>query len=102
MPLSIELFLCKIFPFASLCQVVEIISTPLQTRNSETNKLSLSEDTSILLRQILEVQQQQAMLVQQQQAMPASQLQAQTLQETGTEIQVVTSNRNETQHKKPA
>ena len=38
------------------------------------------------------------MLVQQQkQAMPASQLQAQTLQETGTEIEVLTSNRNETQ-----
>ena len=29
--------------------------------------------------------------------MPASQLQAQTLQETGTEIEVVTSNRNEAQ-----
>ena len=67
------------------------------TMASQSNNISLSENTSILLRQILEVQQQQAMLVQQQQqAMPASQLQAQTLQETGTETEVVTSN-NETQ-----
>ena len=65
---------------------------------SQSNNISLSEDTSILFRQILEEHQQQAMLVlQQQQAMPASQLQAQTLQETGTEIEVVTSNRNEAQ-----
>ena len=43
------------------------------TMASQSNNISLSEDTSILLKQILEVQQQQAMLVQQQQhAMPAS------------------------------
>ena len=53
-----------------------------------------SEDTSMLLRQILEleVQQQQATITQQQQ-----QAVQQTLQETGTEIEVVTSNRNETE-----
>lgn len=51
-----------------------------------------SEDASMLLRQILEleVQQQQAMIAQQQQ-----QAVQQTLQETGTEIEVATSNRNE-------
>ena len=57
------------------------------TMASQLNNISLSEDTSTLLRQILEVQQQQAM--------QAKQSQVQISQET--EIEVETLNENETQ-----